>query len=1083
MFGTVVPLQLGVHQHAVRGLGLAVLAGQQVQLGAGSKVQMTDVVALRDAKEIIPGSICMLEISLAGVVVFQSLLIIGAFVDLDIGFLCQILLVVQSLDELLGGHVSLGDRGLEVGDDLILGFLIRLDLDVTDPNLFALFLVTVIILREDVIPEVLICLVQSSLILGVHSGLHGLVHRLVDGQGVLLQVAVVDGNGGLAIGIGGDLFAVLVIQDDLVCFNCVNTELLGEHALDGFFVRFPFRQGDGVGGGLVAVLFDEGVLVVCNLGVNLAVSGSQGGLVLVEGPVVAALSNKHLVEGIGSHVRALGLFGDGPLCLGDIALKADVLVALGDQVCLGLAGVLLEQGVPCKGFLLGVGQGFVFDVVGGSDLVTVLVRGDLVKADKATLLIVPALSAFRRSGNDRAGVAGDLVVLTGLRIGPADLAVGDQSRTGEGVVLHIGDLIRILARDGGVNGVGDGGFDLCTVILKAVGLAAYSGSKDAAFIPVKGACIDCLLQFCQSGFIGGHAAGSLVQSFPQSLVLDLVLGGFLVGSLGGALLGLGDADINGQVPAECGVLVHSQLYPLTVVGTVVDIAALNGVAVVVQLGNDLSVGQLIGAGGVDLDGVLPDGAILGSLGVGVRAVLYAAGVLAALFLQHLVQLGVGQGLAVAKLDFRKHHIGGDVCLSFLLCLLPGDGQLGGGFGGDLVVLNGDVGGADLGVALCVQNGLGPGEGIGAVGVHRGLFGIHQLGDVFSGHLSGGFFLFPQLEGLLVAIVLDFLHRVAIADIGILGDIPADVRVHLAQFLLKVDFLLGGLCDNGIQIARGRAGAGGGGGFSAGGHGGLGDGGGAIRVLLHSGRGVVLNRLCAGVGLRLHVGLGLLGLFSGADHHFLGLFLFGVSLAAAGLAASLAGASLTGASLARASLTGASFAGTGLAGASFAGASLARASLTGASLTGASFARASFARASFAGAGLTGASLAAGLAAALGVGHDHAIQLLGAVRVGRGMFFIVFDFRILQGLLSVFRFQIDLRFCGVFLFLGFLRHRLRFRFSRSCFRSICSCCQRACGHTGGQGHGHCRHLQFLVRHGSCSFPESCCLFQGFTGHRS
>ena len=446
--------------------------------------------------------------------------------------------------------------------------------------------------------------------------------------------------------------------------------------------------------------------------------------------------------------------------------------------------MLLEQGVPCKGFLLGVGQGAVGDVVGGSDLVTVLVRGDLVKADKATLLIVPALSAFRRSGNDRAGVAGDLVVLTGLRIGPADLAVGDQSRTGEGVVLHIGDLIRILARDGGVNGVGDGGFDLCTVILKAVGLAAYSGSKDAAFIPVKGACIDCLLQFCQSGFIGGHAAGSLVQSFPQSLVLDLVLGGFLVGSLGGALLGLGDADINGQVPAECGVLVHSQLYPLTVVGTVVDIAALNGVAVVVQLGNDLSVGQLIGAGGVDLDGVLPDGAILGSLGVGVRAVLYAAGVLAALFLQHLVQLGVGQGLAVAKLDFRKHHIGGDVCPSFLLCLFPGDGQLGGGLSGNLATLNGDVGGTGLGVALCIRNGLGPGEGIGAVGVHRGLFGIHQLGDVFSGHLGGGLFLFLQLEGLLVAVgrVGHFLYLVAVDRVSALLNIPADVRL-LAQLFL------------------------------------------------------------------------------------------------------------------------------------------------------------------------------------------------------------------------------------------------------------------------------------------------------------
>ena len=316
----------------------------------------------------------------------------------------------------------------------------------------------------------------------------------------------------------------------------------------------------------------------------------------------------------------------------------------------------------------------------------------------------------------------------------------------------------------------------------------------------------------------------------------------------------------------------------------------------------------------------------------------------------------------------------------------------------------------------------------------------------------------------------------------------------------------------MQITLGLAGAGGGGGFSAGGHGGLGDGGGAVRFFLHSGRGGgVHNGLCAGVGFRLHVGLGLLGLFSGADLHFLGLFLlglyllglflFGASLAGAGVGvgfaagltgasfarasltrasltgASLAGASLTGASFARASLTGASLAGASLAGASFAGASLARASLTGAS-----FARASFARASFAGTGLAGASLAgAGLTAALGVGHDHAIQLLGAVRVGRGVVFIVFDFRILQGLLRFFILLVDLRFYGVFLFLGFLRHRLRF--FRSCFRSICVCCQRACGHTGGQGHGHCRHLQFFVRHGSCSFPESCCLFQGITGHRS
>ena len=427
-------------------------------------------------------------------------------------------------------------------------------------------------------------------------------------------------------------------------------------------------------------------------------------------------------------------------------------------------------------------------------------------------------------------------------------------------------------------------------------------------------------------------------------------------------------------------------------------------------------------------------------------------------LEHLFQIlglnGLNHFVAILDLDTGVCHLVSERFTAILLCLFPGDGQLGGGLSGNLATLNGDVGGTGLGVALCIQNGLGPGEGIGAVGVHRGLFGIHQLGDVFSGHLGGlGIFL-AEHQSLLVAIVIDFLHRVVLAlnCLITLLDIPADVRV-LAQLLVKIDFFDFFLFL--VQIARGRAAAGGGGGLLAGGHGGLGDGGGAVRVLLHSGRGGgVHNGLCAGVGLRLHVGLGLLGLFSGADHHFLGLFLLGFFF----LGFFLFGLYLFGVSLAALGVgVGVSLAAVGV------GVGLAAVGVR-------------------VGVGL-GVGLATGLAAALGVGHDHAIQLLGAVRVGRGMFFIVFDFRILQGLLSVFRFLIDLRFCGVFLFLGFLRHRLLFRFSRSCFRSICVCCQRACGHTGGQGHGHCRHLQFFVRHGSCSFPESCCLFQGITGHRS
>ena len=312
----------------------------------------------------------------------------------------------------------------------------------------------------------------------------------------------------------------------------------------------------------------------------------------------------------------------------------------------------------------------------------------------------------------------------------------------------------------------------------------------------------------------------------------------------------------------------------------------------------------------------------------------------------------------------------------------------------------------------------------------------------------------------------------------------------------------------MQIALGLAGAGGGGGLLAGGHGGLGDGGGAVRVLLHSGRGGgVHNGLCAGVGLRLHGGLGLLGLFSGADllglfllgFFFLGLFLFGLFL----LGGSLTGAGVrVGVGFAAAGVgVGVGFAAAGVGvgvGLAAAGVGVGVGVWVGLTAVGVGVGVGLAAAGVGVGVGVwvgltavgvrvgvgVGVSLAgAGLAAALGVGHDHAIQFLGAVRVGRGMFFIVFDFRILQGLLSVFRFLIDLRFCGVFLFLGFLRHRLLFRFSRSCFRSICVCCQRACGHTGGQGHGHCRHLQFLVRHGSCSFPESCCLFQGITGHRS
>ena len=683
-------------------------------------------------------------------------------------------------------------------------------------------------------------------------------------------------------------------------------------------------------------------------------------------------------------------------------------------------------------------------------------------------------SRFEISTNPQCACTGGFILCT--------ILIGDRGachirRAGNGVVLHISDILGILAGNIGIRSILSFNPHVRTGVGQGVGLAVNLCRKGAA-VRVKRCVCNGTRQLCLDRIFNAHLTHCVVQGLPDGVHLSLALFfGLLALVFYAAILRGRQGHFISEAPAEKLVLRYVQLDGLAVLGFVVDLAvrtqSILCVVVPIQSFNDLCVVQFLSSP-IDPDLILP--------------AVTTCILIAAVFLRVLAEDGIqkltGDGLLLLGLllignsDLGVFHLKINPLIAFLLFLFPGDGQLGGGLGGDLVVLNGDVGGAGLGVALCVQNGLGPGEGIGAVGVHRGLFGIHQLGDVFGGHLGGGFFLFLQLEGLLVAIlrVGHFLYLVALALNCLITrlDLPADVR-FLAQLLRQVDVLFRNLFLFLVQIALGFSAAGGG--LRAGGHGGLGDGGGAVRVLLHSGRGGgVHNGLCAGVGLRLHVGLGLLGLFSGADLHFLGFFLFGLFLLGLYLfGLYLLGGSLTGAGV------GVGFAAAGV-GVGFAGACLAGALGLGVSLAavGVGIGVGVGLAAVGIGVGLaTGfvAGLAAGLAAALGVGHDHAVQRLGAVRVGLGMFFIVFDFRILQGLLSFFGLLVVLRFCGVFLFLGFLRHRPLFQFFRSCFRSICVCCQRACGHTGGQGHGHCRHLQFFVRHGSCSFPESCCLFQG------
>ena len=950
----------------------------------------------------------------ASVVVGQFVLVLGSCIDRDHMRLCGLGLRLQGGFQLLRGHISMRDVLLDILNDLRLDGLVCIrDLNVTDKE--GLVFSKLVLLRHDLGPQVIIGFLQSFLVRDHHSLLHRCSLAAFDLQGALFQIGAVNRNRGTVLRKGGGVSVQLNRAD-------LNLEPLCQHCL-GILRRqnifFLFRSGIG---NLFVVLVSTGEVALFILCVGLAVVG-QGAAVLCNCPILVAVISDRFIQ----FIRFIGLFlgglGHRPRHGGSI-LKPDIGIACGCQFFQGLAACLFHQVLLSQPIQLirgHAGSVTVGDGVGRGNRISVIIRGGKLIAGELSVDI--DLLRFIRY-IEHTGIAHGCGILAFLALrSPADGACCHIRRAGDGVVVHIGDVLGFLAGVGFV--LCGGARNRCPsgAVGQGVGLAANLCRKGVALVQLlrrKGQAADFCLQLAGGSLINAQSVHCLGQGIPGGVHLSFFRSDLLTGGSRVALLRGLQSHFISEAPAEKLVLCYVQLNFLLVRGGVVDLAVRTQfvvlVAIFFQSVNDLCVAQRRSfAFGANLNNVL----------LAVRCGVMDSVIRRCTLIEHLFQIlglnGLNHFVAILDLDTGVCHLVSERFTAILLCLLPGDGQLGGGLSGNLATLNGDVGGTGLGVALCVQNGLGPGEGIGAVGVHRGLFGIHQLGDVFSGHLSGGLFLFLQLEGLLVAIVGHILYLVAVDRVSALFNIPADVRV-LAQLLVKIDFFDFFLFL--VQIARGRAAAGGGGGLLAGGHGGLGDGGGAVRVLLHSGRGGgVHNGLCAGVGFRLHVGLGLLGLFSGADllgFFLLGLFLFGLFLL---------GGSLTGAGVRV--WVGLTAVGVGVG---------------------------------------VGVSLAA-----LGVGHDHAIQLLGAVRVGRGVVFIVFDFRILQGLLSVFRFLIDLRFCGVFLFLGFLRHRLRF--FRSCFRSICVCCQRACGHTGGQGHGHCRHLQFLVRHGSCSFPESCCLFQG------
>ena len=693
--------------------------------------------------------------------------------------LCGLGLRLQGCFQLLRGHISLRDVFLDILNDLRLDGLARiLDLNVTDKEGLAFSKLALFLL--DLVPQVIIGFLQSCLVRDHHSLLHRCSLAAFDLQGALFQVGAVNRNRGTVLrkGSGGS-----------VQLNCagLNLELLCQHCL-GILRRqnifFLFRSGIG---DIFVVLVSTGEVALFILCIGLAVVG-QGVAVLCNCPILVALKGERFVV---QRLRIRGLFlgglGHRPRHGGSI-LKPDIGIACGCQFFQGLAACLFHQVLLSQPIQLlrgHAGSVTVGDGVGRGNRISVIIRGGKLIAGELSVDI-DLLRSIRYI--EHTGIAHGCGILAFLALrSPADGAACHIRRAFNGIFLHIDDVLGLLAGVGCICGLSFRNLCPSGAVGQGVGFAANLCRKGVALVQLllrKFQVGDFCLQLAGgSRVLNAQLVHCLGQGAPDGIFLGFFRSDLLTGGSRVALLRGRQGHFISEAPAEKFVLRYVQLDGLVVRGGVVDLTVRTQfvvlVAIFFQSVNDLCVAQLRFSGlGSLLNNVLL--AVLGEM----DSVIHHC-----TLIEHLFQIlglnGLNHCIVVAlDLDTGVCHLVSERFTAILLCLFPGDGQLGGGLGGDLVVPNGDVGGAGLGVALCVQNGLGPGEGIGAVGVHRGLFGIHQLGDVFGSHLSGlGIFL-AEHQSLLVAIVRvgHFLYLVVVDRLIALFNIPADVRL-LAQLFL------------------------------------------------------------------------------------------------------------------------------------------------------------------------------------------------------------------------------------------------------------------------------------------------------------
>ena len=743
------------------------------------------------------------------------------------------------------------------------------------------------------------------------------MHLFLDVQLFLAQAAVVDGDGsrgftclaGIGGGIGGfikgdltDLLGVRGIDAKLACKHSLDLRIgqravrcfgegIGNTAGNGFAVsRFVFfRPGLVFGAGVSAVsvlgrIFVNGSIDGDRVGGGL---GRIGRCVLLDLPVIVVGIDQRLIGIIGrGGGRGCGL-GSAPIdLLHMVEVVVDNFVARSLQIFNGAAfGVLLQQVLPCKLFLLFVGKvkgdiplgddvGLPGNGIAGTSLFHIGRRGHAVFS----------LAAFRRKtlGNGEGTARSMLAVGGSSGLFPRDRTGSDIGAAVYDVVLDIVDLIGVLV--GNLIFIG-GSADLRghfgTLIVQGIGLAVLHVDKVAAI------CIDLtgVLRHCGLGllFSKTHLYQSSGQRSLGGFGLCRIFGFlFAANGFGFILLRLLDLDGVRQTLADDLLLIHAQLSMLAV-ADIVHFVTL-GLVVAAKIVGDLFCAQLTGGFLIHRNGVLT---------VAIINVICPrhGGIVCTGLIEQRLKLFGSNGFLVVHGDIRQ--------LELVLYLNRVVFRLGMGFpltahhkgrgGADgnvaVALLHLDIGGTGLLVAALVLIGLSPGQGIVAVTVHFGSFRIDQLGDIFCGHftLNHGVFL-DQRQGLRVVRAPDTLDRItALTDrCAFFCSIPVDAGI--AQLFFQIDLfrakilILGG-------VARCGAGAGGRGGLGAGGQGRFLDINRAVRVLCGlflAGAALVRNGLRAGFDGRLSgSGVVFLGLFGLTDLFNLGSLLavaFGLGLA-------------------------------------------------------------------------------------------------------------------------------------------------------------------------------------------------------------